>query len=79
MPRLLLYLPQRFFTPDGLRGYGLTPGDVRGRQRSVYETWALPDLVAKMLRGLLERTGFDLALPIHVRENRDSRGFVLTQ
>jgi hypothetical protein len=72
-------MPQRFFTPDDLRGYGLTPGDVRGRQRSVHETWALPDLGAKRLRGLLERIGFDLALPIHVHENDDLRGFFLTQ
>jgi hypothetical protein len=39
-------MPQRFFTPDDLRGYGLPSGDVRGRQRPMYETWALPDLVA---------------------------------
>jgi hypothetical protein len=72
-------MPQRSFTPDDLRGYGLTPGDVRGRQRPVFETWALPDLVAKLLRGLLQRAGFDLALPIHVHENGDAPGFVLTQ
>jgi hypothetical protein len=76
---MLLRMPQRFFALDDLRSYGLTPGDVRGQQRSVHETWALPDLVAKMLRSLLERTGFDLALPIHVHENGDARGFVLTQ
>jgi hypothetical protein len=64
------YMPQRFFTLKDLRGYGLTPGDIRGRQRSVRETWALPDLVAKMLRGLLQRAGFDTALPIHVHESR---------
>jgi hypothetical protein len=73
---ILPYMPQQFFTPDDLRGYGLAPGDVRGRQGSLHE---LPDLVAKLLRGLLERTGFDPALPIHVQENRDARGFVLTQ
>jgi hypothetical protein len=72
-------MPQRFFTPNDPRGYGLTPGDIRGRQRSVHETWARPDLGAKRRRGLLERIGFDLGLPIHVQENRDASGFFLTQ
>ena len=76
---ILLYMPQRFFALDDLRSHGLIPGDVRGRQRPVFETWALPNLVAKMLRILLQRAGFDPALPIHVHENGDARGFVLTQ
>ena len=65
--------------PD-LRVHGLTPTDVRGApRRSELETWRVPLMVLDLLKGVLTRAGFDIALPIHVHESVEPAGFIFTQ
>jgi hypothetical protein len=72
-------MPQRFFSEQDLRIYGVTGREVRGRERGALETWRLPDVLARTLRALLARTGFDPNTPIHVHEATNARGFFFTQ
>ena len=72
-------MPQRFFTLDDLRRYGVTRNDLTRPTVMPLAAWRLQDTAAALLRPLLERTGFDVNEVIHVHESPDPPGFVFTQ
>jgi hypothetical protein len=71
-------MPERFVLLDDLREFGVARCDLKGRNDAPLAT-RLKDTPAKLLRSLLESTGFDVNDPIHVHESQDPPGFVFRQ
>jgi len=72
-------MPRRFFTTRDIGSYGLSAADVRGGPRRPFDKWRLPPMTGTVLKGLLDRTGFNADEQIFVHESADPPGFTFTQ